>query len=175
MSDHRFTEEPDVPMSPAPCSKPCALVALLSALSLVTSCSEFSPVETPPNLNARCREEDSDPSTPVSFRRDILEGIFLVDRARAPGCSCHNPADPMPLGFQMTGLDLSSRAAALRGGSGTASSIIVPGRPCASVLFLKVTSTPPLGARMPRNGPPYLSDAQIRLIHDWIAEGALDN
>lgn len=144
-------------------------------MSLTNSCSEFSPVQTPPNLAARCSDRDSNPAVEVSFRRDILEGIFLVNRDTAPGCSCHNPADPLPVGLQMSGLDLSSFSGVRRGGMNTATTIIVPNQPCGSVLFLKVTQTPPLGARMPRNGPPFLSEAQIMLIHDWISEGARDN
>jgi mono/diheme cytochrome c family protein len=31
------------------------------------------------------------------------------------------------------------------------------------------------GLRMPRNGPPYLTDAQVKMIRDWIAAGALNN
>lgn len=152
-----------------------SIASLVASLSLGNGCSEFTPVETPPNIFARCRNEDTDPATPVSFQRDILQGIFMVQREAAPGCSCHNPADPLPVGFQMSGLDLSSHASALRGGTNTAATAVIPGRPCDSALYLKVTPAPPLGARMPRNGPPFLSDAQIRLIHDWIAEGARAN
>lgn len=152
-----------------------ALVALVCSLSLANGCSEFSPVETPPNLTARCRDEDTNPRVAVSFQRDILQGIFLVRRETAPGCSCHNPADDLPVGFQMSGLDLSSFATALRGGTNTPNTAVIAGQPCRSALFLKVTESPPFGARMPRNGPPFLTDAQIRLIHDWIAEGARDN
>jgi hypothetical protein len=39
----------------------------------------------------------------------------------------------------------------------------------------KLESTPPFGSRMPLDGPPYLEDAEVLLIRDWIAEGALDN
>lgn len=152
-----------------------SMTSLVALVSLGNGCSEFTPVETPPNIFARCRNEDTDPATPVSFERDILQGIFMVQRENAPGCSCHNPNDPLPVGFQMSGLDLSSHAAALRGGSNTGANAIIAGRPCDSILYLKVTPSPPLGARMPRNGPPFLSDAQIRLVHDWISEGARAN
>jgi hypothetical protein len=157
-------------------ARPLWTLALCAAFSAgLRGCAEFSPERTPPNLTARCVDEDTDRATAVSFRRDILEGIFMVRREVAPGCSCHDPNDNLPVGWQMSGLDLSSHSAALRGGTNTASTAVIPGRPCDSVLFLKVTPTPPLGARMPRNGPPFLSDAQIRLIHDWISEGARDN
>jgi hypothetical protein len=32
-----------------------------------------------------------------------------------------------------------------------------------------------VGLRMPRNGPPFLSDAQAKMIRDWITAGALNN
>ena len=32
-----------------------------------------------------------------------------------------------------------------------------------------------VGLRMPRNGPPFLSDAQIKMIRDWITAAALNN
>lgn len=174
----RLAESPHPPPRAARSAGARALVAIVRIgvlLSLANGCSEFSPVQTPPNLAARCNDRDSNPAVEISFRRDILEGIFLVDRAAAPGCSCHNPTDALPVGFQMSGLDLSSFATTRRGGMNTAATIVVPGQPCASVLFLKVTQSPPLGARMPRNGPPFLSEAQINLIHDWISEGARDN
>ena len=36
-------------------------------------------------------------------------------------------------------------------------------------------AAPPFGARMPRNGPPYLPASDVALITDWIIEGAHDN
>ena len=53
--------------------------------------------------------------------------------------------------------------------------LVVPGDPDSSLLFLKISSdTPPVGARMPRSAPP-LSQLEIDLIRDWIDEGALNN
>ncbi len=167
----RSSADPVVPAA----ARRATLFALLCALSLGNGCSEFSPVETPPNLSARCRDEDTDPLTPVSFERDILQGIFRVNRQTAPGCSCHDPNDALPVGFQMSGLDLTSHSSTLRGGTNTGANAVIPGQPCSSVLYLKVTESPPIGARMPRNGPPFLSATQIKLIHDWISEGARAN
>jgi hypothetical protein len=53
--------------------------------------------------------------------------------------------------------------------------IVIPGKPCDSIIVQKLGLAPPFGARMPYNGPPYLSAAELQLIRDWIAEGALDN
>lgn len=49
---------------------------------------------------------------------------------------------------------------------------VVPGHPDISALYLKISSdTPPYGSRMPLGGP-YMSAADIALVHDWIALGA---
>jgi hypothetical protein len=49
---------------------------------------------------------------------------------------------------------------------------VEPGRPGDSYLYMKVNGDPRItGDRMPQ-GLPQLSDAQIRLIRDWIRRGA---
>lgn len=54
---------------------------------------------------------------------------------------------------------------------------VAPGQPDASYLVVKLVPFDPrrVGARMPRNGPPFLTDAQVRAIRDWIAAGARDD
>jgi hypothetical protein len=60
----------------------------------------------------------------------------------------------------------------LRGGmNGPA---IVPLKPENSILVQKIKPNPPFGDRMPQGGP-YLKDAEIQIIVNWIKEGALDN
>ncbi len=51
---------------------------------------------------------------------------------------------------------------------------VAPGRPDDSYLIIKVQPTDPrrVGNRMPRNGPPFLSSAEIRGLRRWIAAGA---
>ena len=96
--------------------------------------------------------------------------------AGRPGCrACHFPDAETPIGLRQGGLDLSSHATLLAGGTNSGGSIVVPGRPCESVLFLKVAGAPPFGARMPQDGPPFLDAVAVGRIHDWIAEGASDN
>ncbi len=34
---------------------------------------------------------------------------------------------------------------------------------------------PSFGARMPYNGPPYFTAAELTIVRDWIAEGANNN
>lgn len=50
---------------------------------------------------------------------------------------------------------------------------VQPGNPDGSYLIHKITTdSPKFGERMPLDGPPFLSDAEVRLIRDWIARGA---
>ncbi|HYJ40322.1 MAG TPA: hypothetical protein VEW08_05995 [Steroidobacteraceae bacterium] len=47
-----------------------------------------------------------------------------------------------------------------------------PGNPDTSYLVQKIQGNAAVGARMPANGPPYLSQTQIDLVRGWIAAGA---
>ena len=47
-----------------------------------------------------------------------------------------------------------------------------PGNPDASYLVHKIQGNAAVGVRMPANGPPYLSQAQIDLVRGWISAGA---
>jgi hypothetical protein len=57
---------------------------------------------------------------------------------------------------------LSNKSAT--GGTGV---LITPGDPDASVLYAKLTATPPFGTRMPFGGS--LDDASIACVREWIA------
>ena len=53
---------------------------------------------------------------------------------------------------------------------------MIPGDPENSYLVQKLRGDPGIvGLRMPRNGPPYLTDDQINLIKQWIQDGAKNN
>ncbi|MCC6621630.1 MAG: hypothetical protein IT385_10275 [Deltaproteobacteria bacterium] len=120
----------------------------------------------------RCSNADSDPASEVRFGRDI-QPILYRD---AVGCvPCHDPDSGNAIGFTLGGLDLSDHSGVLAGGVRSGSSNVLPGRPCDSALYKKVSPGPPFGGRMPLNGPPFLSEEEIGLIHDWIAEGGQDN
>jgi mono/diheme cytochrome c family protein len=86
----------------------------------------------------------------------------------ATRCSkCHAASGlmgPAPEGYLLTSyeqaLDAADRAR------------IVPGNPDASELVRRIRGQ--ALPRMPFDGPPYLSEAEIRLISEWIAQGARD-
>jgi hypothetical protein len=111
---------------------------------------------------ARC--EDSDPTTDVSFARDIRP---LLTKSSG-GCSCHGSS-------AASSLNLSSYDSLRRGGQTAGARIVVPGKPCESVLVQKVGQTPPFGSRMPLNGPPYFTAEELTRLRDWVAEGAKNN
>ena len=53
--------------------------------------------------------------------------------------------------------------------------LVVPGDPAGSLLYLKVSSdTPPVGSTMPLFSA-RLSSNEVALLRDWIAQGAQDN
>lgn len=148
------------------------VLALLGAAGCIGTLDPFDPEVGPP-LVERCANQDSDPDNDVSFSRQILP--VLKKEGVPVGCSCHQPADPNPIGLEQAGLDLSSYTSLMRGGNNTAATIVVPGQPCDSVLWQKISAGPPFGARMPFSGPPFLDDATRLTFSDWIAEGARDN
>jgi len=143
----------------------CSLVVLLGA-----GC-ELEPDVGGPQ-SERCSNEDSDPGQPVRFARDIQPLLLRLEGGCVP---CHDRDADNNIGFTLGGLDLSSHVGVVAGGVRSGSSNVLPGRPCDSVLYQKVSPGPPYGGRMPLNGPPFLTEDEIGLIHDWIAEGGQDN
>ncbi|HEY6176894.1 MAG TPA: hypothetical protein VIX73_20705 [Kofleriaceae bacterium] len=129
-----------------------------------------------PDVGARfpneCDEADSQPSSPVSFAGDIRP---LINRQMG-GCGCHLPSsNGAGTGTQISGLDLSSLTTLRSGGFNSGSRMVVAGQPCESIMYLKLEDAPPFGSRMPLNGPPFWNSDELKLLHDWIAEGAKDN
>lgn len=88
---------------------------------------------------------------PVEYAAEI-QPIFDQHCTR-----CHDPGGD-------AGLDLTSFAGA--------STVITPCGCEGSLLYQKTGPNPPYGDRMPRDGPPYLSDADRALLCAWIDQGA---
>ena len=114
------------------------------------------------------------PRSGISFRRDIRP---LMNRAAndpsGKGCkNCHYSTEANHQGIDLGGIDLATLGALREGGGSTGRRIIVPGKPEESGFIQKLRGTYPYGTRMPKNGPPFWSDADVKLVADWIAEGA---
>jgi hypothetical protein len=106
---------------------------------------------------------------------------MLFPATTDPRCNvCHSmPASNASNGSLSMGMDQASAYAALVGKTSKSimcmgMPLVVPNQPQASLFLAKLSATPPCGGRMP-NGSKPLSDAQIRMIHDWIAAGAKDD
>jgi len=143
-------------------------VLLIGALAIATSCKELDP-ETG-SIQTSCKDVDSNPAATVDFATQIRP--LINDREPTTrGClSCHDQTQGTMEGFIATGLDLSKLQLIRKGDRGT-TSIVVPGKPCESLIVQKLQGVSPSGARMPRGGP-FWDDAKIQLMIDWIAEGA---
>ncbi|MGH8014705.1 MAG: hypothetical protein ACREBV_00760 [Candidatus Zixiibacteriota bacterium] len=107
-----------------------------------------------------------DPSPPidtVSFAAEIHDTLAFR-------CVCH-AAEFAEGGLSMGDFSWSS----MRAATGPNGPIIIPGDGSSSNFYLKTTSTPPFGARMPQDALPFLSLETQAVIRDWIDQGALDN
>lgn len=97
---------------------------------------------------------------------DNISHAEHVSRIFSAKCTeCHNESK------LKSGLDLSTLAAAYRGGkSGPA---LVPGHPEQSLLYKLISSSPAHDRKMPPVRSNFeLSDSEIQLIKRWIAQGA---
>jgi hypothetical protein len=155
-------------------------ISVALAVIVLAACSTLDPQVGPEA--AACSDVDSDPGTPVSFAKDIRP---LMNRSNTDptghGCiTCHYSGQPTQPTTQVPGnqcivvigLDLTTLGSLRRGGATSATTIAIPGKPCESALVQKLQGDYFVGLQMPKDGPPYWSQAEIQLVMDWIAEGA---
>jgi hypothetical protein len=108
----------------------------------------------------------------ASIQSDIFQ--TTDSSGRTPCVQCHTSTGRNPSG----GLDLNPNIAfdQLVNGPSRAKPgavRVIPGDPENSYLIQKLEGAPSIvGRRMPINGPPYLTDGQVRTIRRWIAIGA---
>ncbi len=86
---------------------------------------------------------------------------------------CHRGASA-PKGLQLDATNAYARTVDKRSVEAPTLSIIKPGDPMNSYLYIKVIPTDArrLGERMPLNEPPYLPAEKLEAIRAWIARGA---
>ena len=142
-----------------------SLTILLAATLALTGCDEkLSSIAGPtPTL---------DP-TFSSIQQSIFES---TDSAGRTACiQCHNStilASGMSLDHavaydNLVNARVHEKPGAIR---------VIPGNPEGSYLIQKLEGASGIvGLRMPRNGPPYLTDGQILIVKRWIALGAPRN
>jgi hypothetical protein len=154
-----------------------ALLASCSALDPTTGTpvwSEDVPDADTPDGDDAGQQEDLDPGA-VHFGRDIRP---LMDRPgkgdpSGRGCkSCHYHTEASHIGTDLGGLDLTTLGSLRLGGGSSGRRIVVAGKPAESVIVQALRGQYPYANRMPKNGNPYWSEAEIDLIEQWISEGA---
>jgi hypothetical protein len=108
----------------------------------------------------------------ISFAGDIRPILLNSGISGCEASNCHGAAPSTPANGNLSfgGASYSTMINA----SGDHGPIIVPGDANSSNLYLKVTSSPPFGGRMPLNQGA-LSTQEINNIRDWINQGAGDN
>lgn len=146
-------------------------VLTLVASIIATGClpgPEVGALHVPSDARVASCNDDSNDAIDVSYSADLADGVFV----RGKCISCHMPGGQ---GWSQSNLSMASYQLLRNGGRRSGPDIVIPGTPCSSVLVLKIEPSPPFGRRMPYNGPPFLSPADIQLVRDWIAEGARDN
>ena len=111
----------------------------------------------------------------ASVQANIFE---LTDSAGRNACTnCHTNVGRTPAG----GLNLLHDAAYDQLVNVTSTQVpslkrVTPGDPEASYLVHKIEGRPGIvGTRMPRNGPPFMTDGQILILKRWIELGAPRN
>ncbi len=163
-----MTPRPQQRRPPAARQTALALALLLPTLG-ASACGDLAP-EVGPLHEIPCVDADSDPERSLAYDADLRLPLF----ARSPGgcLACHDPGAASPLGVTVGGLDLSTYAGLRRGGATAGADVVVPGQPCTSALVRKLGPAPPFGSRMPLNGPPFFSPAEMQRVTDWVAEGA---
>jgi hypothetical protein len=106
----------------------------------------------------------------VSFREDVAP---LLQKYCLP---CHAEENDNP-----SELALDSYSSLMKGGKHGV--VVVPGAPEESSLIQKLSETPPFGERMPMHSrrakstvpPRYLTEEEVRVVSQWVAQGGKDN
>jgi len=140
-----------------------SMLGLVAMALMVTACENVNKLSdlTGPTPNLA--------PTFSSIQRDIIQSSNLAGHCTL----CHTSVGRAP----SAGLDMSGNAfsalvnVASRNKAGA--TLVIPGDPDNSYLIQKLEGKSDIvGLRMPRNGPPYLTDGQVQIIRRWILLGA---
>lgn len=133
---------------------PCVFVILLG---LQAAAGQLKPERQAPDKH-RAQAQDTAGAKPLTYAGDVAP---IVRRYCLP---CHLAENDNP-----SGLSLDNYETILKGGEH--GNVLVRGKATESNLYLKLLSPPPFGKQMPRSKKK-LTDAEIKVIFDWINQGA---
>jgi hypothetical protein len=130
-------------------------------------------------LSFGCDEKLSDLAGPspnltptfTSINQEIFQTTDLAGRTSC--ITCHTNVNRTPAGNLNLNGDSYAAMVGVQSRQRPDLQIVAPGNVDGSYLIHKVEGRPGIiGLRMPRNGPPYLTDGQILVIKRWIETGA---
>ena len=122
-----------------------------------------------------CSDKPSTPTSPGSTAPTLT---MIQTQIFDPGCvSCHTDVGRTPAGGSNLRAGSSFAGLVNVASTGLAGATrVIPGNPNGSYLVQKLEGAAGIaGVRMPRNGPPFLTEAQVAMIRAWITAGALNN
>ncbi len=147
-----------------------ALAACLAAALVAGACGGSSSSPTSPSTGSGTGGSGSGGGTSVVTLSTISSQIFV------PRCTgCHGGGSPSG-GMNLEAGNAYEKLVNVASSEKSGAIRVIPGDPENSYLVQKLRGDPGIvGLRMPRNGPPYLTDDQINLVKQWIQDGAKNN
>jgi mono/diheme cytochrome c family protein len=118
------------------------------------------------------------PTTPTTPTPTVTFSTQIQQQILTPACTgCHSDEGRTPSSnlnlrsgvaySQLVGVPSLGKPGAIR---------VIAGNASGSYLIQKLEGAADIaGARMPRNGPPFLTTEQVALIRQWITNGAPNN
>ena len=112
----------------------------------------------------------------TSIQRNILTTTDSAGRAACTNCHTTAGGRVPPAGMDLGSANAHAQIVNVAAIGKPGAIRVVPGDPENSYLIHKLEGrTGIAGLRMPRSGPPYLTEGQIRVIKRWIELGAPNN
>jgi len=106
-----------------------------------------------------------------SIRTEIFETTDLAGRTSC--ITCHSDVGHVPAANLNLRIDPHAALVNQPSRQKPGATLVIPGDPDNSYLVHKIEGAKDIVMlRMPRNGPPYLTEGQILVIRRWIANGA---
>jgi hypothetical protein len=142
------------------------VLGLVMAGALVSGCDQKLSDVTGPSPNLQ--------PTYASIQTEIFQTTDLAGRTAC--ITCHTDQGRTPAGLLNLRVDPYAALVNVPSRQRPELKLIAPGDPDNSYLIHKLEGGPNIvQLRMPRNGPPFLTDGQILVIRRWIAIGAPQN
>lgn len=112
----------------------------------------------------------------TSIQRNIFTTTDSAGRAACTNCHTTAGGRVPPVGMDLGSPNAHAQIVNVAAVNKAGAIRVIPGDPENSYLIHKLEGRMGIaGFRMPRSGPPYLTDGQIRVIKRWIELGALNN